>query len=62
VISIYYIWHRNCLLSEEKITSLEEILFMILADDMEAQDGLAEEDKELLESLERMAAEIDSEN
>jgi hypothetical protein len=34
---------------------------MILADDMEAQDGLAEEDKELLESLERMAAEIDGE-
>jgi len=30
--------------------------------DTEASDGLCDEDKDLLESLERMAAEIDSEN
>jgi len=34
---------------------------MKLADNIEASDELAEEDKALLESLERMATEIDSE-
>ena len=43
------------------MTSVEEILFMKLADDIEGPDGLAEEDKDLLKSLERMAAEIDGE-
>jgi len=43
------------------MTPLEEILFMKLADDIEASDGLTAEDKDLLKSLERMAAEIESE-
>ena len=34
---------------------------MKLADDIEASEGLAVEDKDLLESLEKMAAKIDSE-
>jgi len=36
-------------------------LFVKFADDTEGSGGLAEEDKDLLKSLERMAAEIESE-
>jgi hypothetical protein len=43
------------------MTPLEENLFMKLADDIEASDGLAEEDKDLLESLAKKAAEIEIE-
>ena len=41
---------------------LDDSLFVQDVVDTEASDGLGEEDKDLLESLERMAAEIDSEN
>ncbi len=41
---------------------LDDSLFIELGDDVETSDGLGEDDKDLLESLERMAAEIDSEN
>jgi hypothetical protein len=43
------------------MSPLEEDLFMKLVDDIEGSGGLAEEDKDLLESLETMAAEIESE-
>jgi hypothetical protein len=43
------------------MTPWEEVLFMKLTDDIEASDGLTAEDKDLLKSLETMAAEIDSE-
>ena len=61
VISSYYIWHRNCLLSQEKMSPLEENLFMKLVDDTEGQGELAEEDKDFLESLEKMAQEVEDE-
>jgi hypothetical protein len=59
--SIYYIWHRNCLLSQEKMSPLEENLFMKLVDDTEGQGELAEEDKDFLKSLEKMAQEVGDE-
>jgi hypothetical protein len=40
---------------------MDENLFVKLADDIEASDGLTAEDKDLLKSLETMAAEIESE-
>ena len=43
------------------MTPLEENLFMKLADDIEGSDGLAEEDKDFLESLEKMAQEVGDE-
>ena len=61
VISTYYIWHRICLLSQEKMSPLEENLFMKLVDDTEAQGELAEEDKDFLKSLEKMAQEVEDE-
>jgi hypothetical protein len=48
-------------LSQEKMSPLEENLFMKLIDDIEGSDGLAEEDKDFLKSLEKMAEEIESE-
>ena len=42
------------------MTPLEEILFMKLADDIEASDGLTEGDKDLLQRLARKAAEVES--
>ena len=41
---------------------LDDSVLVELGDDIEAPDRLGEDDKDLLESLERMAAEIDSEN
>lgn len=41
---------------------LDDNLFVQGVADTEASDGLGDEDRDLLESLERMAAEIDSEN
>ena len=41
---------------------LDDSIFVHDVVDTEASDGLGEEDKDLLETLERMAAEIDSEN
>ncbi len=38
---------------------LDDSVFVELGDDVETLDGLAEGDKDLLESLERMAAEMD---
>jgi hypothetical protein len=43
------------------MSPLEEDLFMKLVDDIEGSDGLAEEDKDFLISLEKMAEEIESE-
>jgi hypothetical protein len=40
---------------------MDENLFVKLADDIEVSDGLTAEDKDLLKSLETMAAEIESE-
>ena len=40
---------------------MDENLFVKLANDIEASDGLAAEDKDLLKSLARKAAEIESE-
>jgi hypothetical protein len=41
---------------------LDDSMLVEVPDDTEAPDRLGEDDKDLLESLERMAAEIDSEN
>jgi len=40
---------------------LDDNLFVQGVDGTEASDGLGEEDRELLKSLEKMASEIDSE-
>jgi hypothetical protein len=40
---------------------MDENQFVKFADNIEGSDGLTAEDKELLKSLETMAAEIDSE-
>jgi hypothetical protein len=40
---------------------MDENLFVKLADDIEASDGLTAEDKDLLKSLETMATEIERE-
>jgi hypothetical protein len=48
-------------LSQEKMSPLEENPFMKLMDDIEGSDELAEEDKEFLKSLEKMAEEVEDE-
>jgi hypothetical protein len=40
---------------------LEENLFMKLVDDIEGSDGLADEEKDFLKSLEKISEEIESE-
>jgi hypothetical protein len=40
---------------------LDDNLFVELGDDIEASDGLAEEDKDLLNSLEKMVKEVEDE-
>jgi hypothetical protein len=49
------------LVSNEEMISMEQNLFIKLSDDIEASGGLTAEDKELLKSLETMAAEIERE-
>jgi hypothetical protein len=60
VISSYYIWHRNCLSSKKK-EALGGKSIMPLVDDTEAPAELAEEEKDFLKSLEKMAEEIERE-
>jgi hypothetical protein len=43
------------------MSPLEEVLSMKLTDDIEGSDGLAEEDKDFLKSLEKMAQEVGDE-
>jgi hypothetical protein len=40
---------------------MDENLFVKVADDIEVSHGLAEEDKDFLKSLEKMAAEVEDE-
>ena len=40
---------------------LDDSLFVEFGDDIEASEGLAEEDKDLLKSLEKMAKEVKDE-
>jgi hypothetical protein len=49
------------LVPKEEMTPMDKNLFVKLTDDIEVSDRLTAEDKELLKSLETMAAEIESE-
>jgi hypothetical protein len=49
------------LVLQEEMSLMDQNLFIKLADDIEMTGELTAEDKELLKSLETMAAEIDSE-
>jgi len=60
VILNYYIWHQSCLLYQGEVVPLDENLFVKLVGDIEASDGLTEEDKDLLKRLARKAAEVES--
>jgi hypothetical protein len=48
------------LVPKEEMPPMDQNLFIKLADDIEVSGELTAEDKELLKSLETMAAEIDS--
>ncbi len=58
---MHYIWHQNCVLCEREVTLLDDKLLIRLLDDIEASDGLTEEDKDIMRKLAKKAAEIESE-
>jgi hypothetical protein len=49
------------LVPKEEMTPMDQNLFVKLRDDIEVSDGLTAEDRELLNSLEMMAREVDDE-